>query len=486
MKALLALLLLALPVAARQGAPMLSVNSVYIDGEMLVTVEVRDKQVDDVVAAIAREAGLTLSGFEPGKHYPQVAIELNQRPLDMVLEFVLGSVGFEYDRAGSDLRVHGHERDRTSLLNRAGVAYMRATNSFPRSLRAPAARLAQGWLAEQKSDLTSALNMYQLVPESYPDSPEVADAYYHMGRISEELGNWRDAVQAYDKLSQLSIEHNFHAEQRLGRARCDIALGDPVGALYKLKTLDLNMPARTDVELAERTLVRARAHNAQRDYKGALIDLDQIDQLNSPLVMSPEYLRATAISLEGLGLYGPAGQSWLAYSKSANGADRQSALETAIELFLQADDEVNALFAVRFAEKLGATPKLDLLKKQLDARLGLDELEITTDNSPAQRLERAQAAWNDGDVGGAYGELGPMIANLSQLTDAQRTAASSLWARCLDKLEGIQSAVSFLRSARPSLRSLESRKKLDLTAASLFEARDMYDEAVDAYGGIYR
>lgn len=486
--AILTLLVATFDAAAQATAPKLFVDSVYIDGELLVSVEARDKQVNEVVAAIAKEAGLEVTGFEPDKRQPLVAVELSQRPLDMVLEFVLGSVGFEYDRAGTTLNVHGHEGDTPGLLNRAQVAYARATNSYPKSSHAPGARLAQGWIAEQKGDLSSALNMYQLVPEVYPNSTEVAEAYYHSGHISEELGNWRDAVQSYDKLSETSIEHNFHAQQRLGRARCDIALGDPVGALYKLKTLDLNMPARTDAELAERTLVRARAHNGQRDYKAALIDLDEIDQLNSPLVTSPEYLRTTAIALEGLGLFGPAGQSWLAYAKGAKGSDRQSALEMAVELFLQADDEVNALFAVRFGEEFGQTPKLAMLKEQLYDRLGLSELEPEAQpgNSPAERLERAEAAWNDDDVGGAYGELGPMIANPGQLTDAQRTTASGLWARCLDRLEGIDSAMAFLRTTRPTIQSLENRTKLDLVAAGLFEARDMYDEAVDAYGGIYR
>jgi len=485
------LVLLALLFGARLGAAQqtpapLFVDGLYIDGELLVSVEARDIPVNEVVEAIAKEAGLRVTGFDSSKHQPRVAIELSQRPLDMVLEFVLGSVGYEYDRAGSMLQVHGHERDSLSLLNRSQVAYVRATNSYPKSLLAPAARLAQGWIAEQKGDLSSALNMYQLVAESYPNSTEVAAAYFNSGRLSEKLGNWRDAVQSYDKLSELPIEHNFHAQQRLGRARCDIALGDPVGALYKLKTLDLNMPARTDAELAERTLIRAEAHNGQRDYKGALVALDEIDQLNSSLVTSPDYLRATAIALEGLGIFGPAGQSWLAYAKQANGAYRQSALETAVELFLQADDEVSALFAVRFGEEFGSSPKLALLKDQLLARLGLDALEPTVQNSPAERLERAEAAWNDGDIGGAYSELGPMVSNPAKLTDAQRTAAASLWAKCLDQLEGIEPAMAFLRSARPGIQSLENRTRLDLTAAGLFEARDMFDEAVDAYGGLYR
>lgn len=488
---LIALLLASAPLGARQASGFdnspLVVDGIYVDGELLVTVHARDIAVDQVVAAIAKKANLTLSGFDPNKRHPLVAIELDQRPLDMVLEFVLGSVGLEYDRAGANLEVHGHDKSRAALLDRAQIAYVRATTFFPKSPRAAAGRMAQGWIAQEKGDLMSALNFYQLVVQNYPDSPELPRAHLESGRVSEALGNWREASSSYDRLSELAIPHDFHAEQRLGRARCDIALAEPEAAIYKLKTLDLNIPAFDDAELAERILVRAQAHNAMRDYNTALIDLDQIDQLASPLIHAPEYLRATAIALEGLGLYGPAGNAWLAYSKKAKGGDRQAAVETSVDLFMQAGDEVNALFAVRFAESLGSTQKVALLKAQLFERLGLDQLEKEQDpNSTSQRLEKAQTAWDDGDVGAAYGQLGPLIQNLASLPDRERADAACLWAQCLDHLEGIESAVEFLRQAREIVHAMDNRSRLDLVAAELYENHDMFDEAVEAYSGIYR
>ena len=482
----LALLVLGLPVVAQAPKTQLFVDGVYIDGELLVSVQARDIPVDEVVAELAQRAGLTLTGFDPDRRQPLVAIELRQRPLDMVLEFVLGSVGYEFERSGAELNVHGHATDRGALLQNASVAYSRATNTYPKSERAPGARLAQAWIAEDRGDLSTALDLYLLVPANYPGSTELAEAYYRSGLLAEKLGNWRDAVQSYDLLSELTTPHTFHAGQRLGRARCDIALGDPIGAIYKLKTLDLNIPALDDQDLANRILVRADAHNELRDYTAALVDLDQIDQLNSSLVQTAGYQRATSIALEGLGLYAPAGHSWLAYAKLTEGNERQTAFEMSVELFLQANDEVSALFAVRFAEDLGSSPKLELLKAQVLERLGLDRLQRQVVETPAVRLERAEAAWNDADIGGAYAELQSLIEAPGQLTDAERALASSLWARCLDQLEGIDSAMTYLRQARTELLSLENRTQLDLTAASLFEARELFDQAVDAYGGIYR
>ena len=482
----LCLALLGLAASAQQPAESLFVDGIYIDGELLVSVVARDIPIDQVTAALAREAGLTVNGFDASRRQPLVAIELRQRPLDMVLEYVLGSVGLEFERAGTTLSVHAHDGERTALLRRAQVAYARATNSYPNSERAPAARLAQGELAETEGDLSTALNLYQLIPANYPSSGEVAAAYYHSARIGEALGNWRDAVQNYDRLSGLTTPHTFHAEQRLGRARCDIALGDPIGAIYKLKTHDLNQPPANAADRAARSLVRAAAHNALREYAAALVDLDEIDQLNSALVASTQYQRATSIALEGLGLYAPAGRSWLAYAKLTSGFERQTAMEMAIELFLQAGDEVNALFAVRLAEDLFSSEKLGLLKAQVLERLGLDHLQAEAPKTTAERLARAEAAWNNGDVGGAYAELRPLMNTPALLSDAERARAAGLWARCLDQLEGLKSAMTFLRGARPKLSSLENRAQLDLTAASLFEGRELFDEAVDAYGGIYR
>lgn len=482
---------LAATASARQtsdfDASPLVVDGIYVDGELLITVHARDISVDQVVRSIAKKANLTVTGFAPDKRHPLVAVELDQRPLDMVLEFVLGSVGLEFERAGAVIEVHGHDKGSEALLDRAQIAYVRATTFFPQSPRAAGGRMAQGWIAQKRGDLSTALNMYQLVVQQYPDSPEIPRAHLESARVSEALGNWREASASYDRLSELSVPHDFHAEQRLGRARCDIALAEPEAAIYKLKTLDLNIPAFTDEEMAERVLVRAQAHNALRDYSAALVDLDQIDQLNSPLVHTPDYLRATAIALEGLALYGPAGNAWLAYAQKSSGANRQTAVETAVDLFMKAGDEVNAMFAVRFAESLGSSTKVDLLKEQLYERLGLDQGDQEDDSQThAERIEKARLAYEDGNVSTAYQQLKPLVTNAGNLTESDLVAAVVVFARCTEQLEGLDSAINLLRSMREVIASVDNLKRLDLVAADLYRQNGLFDEEVDAYGGIYR
>jgi len=59
---------------------------------------------------------------------------------------------------------------------------------------------------------------------------------------------------------------------------------------------------------------------------------------------------------------------------------------------------------------------------------------------------------------------------------------------CMQNMSGlfVPDTINFLREARPQLTAMDNQARLDLMAAELFEANDMFDEAVDAYGGIYR
>ena len=492
MKRLIPLLLVAtagLGFALPQGSESIHVSTRRLDGELLVSVTAADKPLDRVIAEVADEAGLALSGFD-GRRQRLVTVELHDRPLDMVLEFVLGSVGLEFELEGNHLAVLGHEgADRATLLRSAKRSYQRALNTFPSHTEAPRAYLSQAWIAEHEGDLGSAIRLYQTIPTAYPNYPQLAAAQFHTGRLKEELGNWRDAVQHYDIVSELRTDHDFHGDVRLGQARCKIALGDPAGAIYLLQSLELASPAFDDEEAAGRILVRAKAHNALRDYQATLADLDQIDQLRSYLVTTADYLRCTAVALEGLGLYGPAGRAWLALAERTDGTDRLTAVELAIELFLDADDDTSALYAARFGRELGGTPKLEALEDVVAARLGLDTLgeespEVT--DAPLGRLEQAREAWNRDDLAGAYTALSPLITDPRGLTESDHTDALGLWARCLEQLEGLEVALGVLRDARPELEALENRMRLDVLAAELYEAHGMFDEAVDAYGGTYR
>jgi hypothetical protein len=463
------------------------VTSIHVGGESLVSLDVTDVRVNTITEAIAAEVGLSVSGFDGNKYMPRVTISLKDRPFALAIEYVLGSCGLTFERTANTIEVRDHNpRDRGELLLSAKVAYAHAVRSFPDSDLAPRAHIGQGWIEEQNGDLSTAIAMYQLVPDKYPTFAEVADAYYHTARLNEELGNWRDAIQAYDSLESLRIAHEFHSAQRIGRARCDIELGKPRAAIYKIEVLDMERPTKDPNERSERLMVRARANNGERDYAAALRNLDTIAQLKSTLVGTPEYVRTTGVALEGLRMFGPAAQAWLAYAHLVDGQKRLGAIEMAVELFLDQDDEVSALYALRFGEDLGLTAKLTSLRAVVDERLGFGQDQGGGNEDPAVEIERAQAAWDSGDAVAAYREISILTNNHASLEESLRIKLYSVWARCTAAIEGLDAGVNLLRVLRPSLDALENRSALDLVAAEIYETAGLFDKAIDAYGGIYR
>jgi len=467
----------------------IQVHSHRVDGELRVSVKASDKPLDHIISELAAEVGLTVSGFED-RRQSMITAELHDRPLDLVLEILLGSVGLEFEVEGNHLAVLAHDgSDQASLLRSAKRGYQRALNTFPDHERAPEGYLSQAWIAEVEGDLGTAIRMYEVIPGSYPNYPQTADAHYHIGRLNESLGSWRDAVHHYNEVSELLFQHDFDAEVRLGQARCKIELGDPTGAIYLIQALDVNSPALDDEEAAERILVRARARNKMRDYQATLADLDHIDQLGSRLIHTAEYLRCTAVALEGLELYGPAGRAWMGYAERATGDARIVAVELAVELFLDAGDETSALYAARFGRESGGSDALGELESRLRSRLfpeGSREPSSQGDKAPLTRLERARAAWAKDELAVVFSALSPLMADPRDLTEQHYTEALGLWARCLEQLESLDAALDVLRDARPKLEALESRMRIDVVAAELYEKNGMFDEEVDAYGGTYR
>jgi tetratricopeptide (TPR) repeat protein len=457
------------------------------NGEALVSVNAKSMRVSAVVEAIAAEFGLTVSGFAPNTIHPLVTATLKDRPLDSAVEIVLGSSGLTYERTGNTIFVHEYSPgDREELLMSAKIAYAHAVRAFPENEMAPSAHLSQGWVEEQYGNFSTAISMYEIIPEKYPLYKEVAAAYFHIARLNEELGNWRDAIQSYDSLENLRTEHEFHSAQRLGRARCDVELGNPRAAIYKIEVLNMERRTSDPEERTARLMVHARANNGLREYGSALRDLDVIAQLDSPLVATPEYLQATAISLEGLGMFGPAAQAWLAYAHKVDGQKRLIAVEMAVELYLDEDDEVSAIHALRFGKEVGLSAKLTSLQLQIDERLGLNVKQENQVDDPTKRLERAQVAWDGGDAIGAYREISALTDRHGDFAESTRIQLYSLWARCTASIEGMPAAVGLMRELRNNLDALENRSALDLVAAELYEAAGLFDEAVDSYGGIYR
>jgi len=274
----------------------------------------------------------------------------------------------------------------------------------------------------------------------------------------------------------------YHSKARLELARVSIELGDPRSALHLLNFLDSNFSIRDPAELAERRLVRARAHNACREYVEALRTLEEGEFVSADDAQVRS-LEVRAIAFEGLGFDVEAARAWLLFAREASAAERTPAFERAVRLSLEAGDELGALFVCREAARSGADEGLGTLAREARARLGLDEA-----LAPAgilQRLELAERRLDEGDARAAAALFEDLYLARGALGEPDRVRVLAGWARCVLERSGLDAALELLASARAGLEDPEARRRLDLAAAALLEDQGDFERAAEAYRGIY-
>jgi len=457
------------------------------EGRQWWTVRADDAGLRNVLEQIARKSGRYLEGYESLGSSALVTVELVQRPLDQVLEYVLGSVGLSFELRRDTLIVlpaDVEDLGREEILDQVSFSWLRAMTRFPGHHAAPAARLAQGELAEMRGNLGAARNHYQTLVEDYPDAEEVAEATMRTGRILQELGIWSQAAAQYRTLANLDRAAEYHAAARLELARCTVQLDDPQSALHMLEALDLAYPSADSTERTARQLVRAEALNARERYMEALRLLDRADPDLDPMVRQ-DALRIRAIALEGVGLPGEAGRAWLLYSEAAQRGERRDALEHAARLALQADDEMGALFVCRRAKEEGHGERFQRYELEARRRLGFDEVEETLQERRGEQIDQAEAWLAAEEIGRAAEILQPLYLGRAALGPVDATRVCVAWAACIESRQGVEEALQVLAEVRDSFETLELRSRIDVGAARLLEKNGLFDRAVDAYSGIY-
>ena len=474
----------AAPAAANPEARVFMETS---EGRQWWSVRAEDSGLLGVLEQIARKSGRYLEGYEAIGSSAIVTVELVHRPLDQVLEYMLGSVGLSFELRRDTLIILSADverMDRDELLDQVAFSWLRATTRFPGHPAAPGARLAQGELSELRGNLGAARNHYQTLVEDYPDSPEVAEATMRTGRILKELGFWSQAAVQYRTLANLDEASEYHAAARLELARCTIQLGDPQSALHMLEALELAYPSSERTEETARLLVRAEALNARERYMEALRHLDRADSDLDPLVRQ-DALRIRAVALEGVGLPGESGRAWLLYSEEAQRTERAKALEHAARLALEADDEMGTLFVCRRAKEEGLGARFQRYELEARRRLGFDEVEHALQERHSQQIEQAEAWIGAGEIGRAAEILQPLYLGRTTLDPVDATRVCVGWAACVEERQGIEEALQLLAEVRDSFETIELRSRIDVGAAKLLEKNDMFDRAVDAYSGAY-
>lgn len=440
-----------------------------------------DVPLEEVLRTFARKASLALEGSELLPRDARVSIDLRRRPVEELLEFVLGSQGLGFEILRGSLVLHPAEQDAAELLRQAQEAWRRveAEGDERAALRA---RLAQGNLAEVRGDLEGAYKLYAALAEEEL-SPDGSEALYRAGRILQRLGHWAEAAQHFRTLASLDEARPFHARARLELARVSIELGDAKSALHLLNFLEGNFETSDPVERAERRLVRARALNATHEYVEALRVLEE-GEVVSATDAEARAIEIRAVAFEGLGFHVEAARAWLIHARETDDEEaRVHSFEKAAELSLEAGDELGTLFVVREAARHGADEGLGEFQRRARQRLGLDESEVPA--TIQERLALAEERLAKGETRAA-GELfeGLYLAR-GALPASEQARVLAGWARVVRTRSGLEAALELLSRSRNGLEDPDAQQRCDVTAAALLEEEGLYEAAAEAYRGIY-
>jgi len=458
-----------------------------IDGRPWFTVHAQDATAEQILAEIARLSGRELEGFEALSRSSLVTVDLERRPIEVVLEYTLGSIGLGYELRRDRIKVTaaGFEIASTEeSLQRASFAWVRAASRFPDHPEAAGARLAQGEIAELRGLLGPARDHYLTLIERYPKSPFTAEAYMRAGRVSAQLGDWAGASRNFRALANMATAPDYHAAARLEWAKAQIRLGDPEAALHMLSALEINYPPVDATERTARLLVRAGALNARGLHMEALQTIDGADGELDP-TGSWEALEIRALALDGIGLPGEAARAWLLYAEGASGVEQANAFDHAARLSLEAGDELATLFVVRRAELLDADDGLARYATEARERLGFTTIIPSNAQAVLARLEQAELLLDGDEPGRACSTFEALYLGRGALDEVTKARVCIGWARCVATQQGLEAAIRTLSEIRATLQSFEARRRLDLGTARLLEAHGFDERAIDAYEGRY-
>ncbi len=454
-----------------------------IEGRPWFTVRAQNVSAERILAQVVRTSGHDLESHVSFDRAALVTVALVRRPLDQVLEYLLGSIGLRHELRQDAIVVLPDEAESAEQgLELANDAWIRAAGRFPAHPSAPAARLAQGEIAELRGELELAREGYLGLIEDYPQAGTTGEATMRAGRISARLGQWGEASRLYRSLANLDSAPEYHAAARLEWARAMVTQGESQAALQMLSALESTYPTASPIEESARRLVRARALNARGLHMEALQELDLSEAHLDPLAQH-EALEIRASALAGIGLPAEAGRAWLLVAQDAREGDQVYAYQQAAELALEARDELAALFVVREARARGVELDLAYVEHEARARLGLVEEESA---GVAERLAQAEVALDRNDIGRAAEVLETLFLARGAVDEETSARISVAWARCVESRESLERALALLSEVRRAFSSAEAQRLVDLGAAALFEKNARFEEAIDAYEGRYQ
>ena len=473
------------------------------DGEQLVTLHARNLPANEVIEALCEKLGRKLHWADEIQNYSNVTVHLEDRFANEVLRTVIGASGLRVRITSEQVtisREFGPFTERDELLFAAEAAYTMALRRFPTHEGRIGAResLAEMAIAEDRPD--RAVEHYGYLIDEFRAarhndravSPELLafmpEALVRTGRLQVDMRRWEGARGTFQLLADITplVPHAYFPEALRELARCLCDLGDPKKALYQVRALSSNpeFAPLDDMDQARRLLVEARALILTEEPVSALRLLEEFAALGQISFQNFEVMELRARALDKSGRPADAARAWLGFYDDVESPEEQRrALALAAMLALRAGDEVAVMMIHRLAEDHGWGSDLQPALNLARARLSIDSTNFLA-GSAAERLLRGEDLY----AAGLYGQAREVLQGLYEvhlaLGQNEKLRLGLVYAKVLDRVEGVDAAVKALRVVAATLEAQESRTKIYLLAAELYESHEMFDEAVDAYGGI--
>ncbi len=465
------------------SASTLDVRIAQRDGDAICSVEARSVRVLDVAAQIAALTGRTVVGLSDEAGRITVDLELQERSLESTLSALAGAAGLVVSIDAKQIVFTpdvGAHSTQAELDEAAELAWLRTARTYADHPRAADAHWNLGLAEERRGNVTAAAVHFETVAQRFPASDLTPQALLHQAQALEASAEWSDAATVWSQLANHGSRHPFQTQARLGLARAWAKKGDGRLALSLLESLDQLYPVTVGSEHIERLCVRARALQAAGRANEALDVLDEAARLEPTLSETLDTLQLRAEIASAMGELDEASRLWFAASRRAQPADAARLLTLAADAAREAGDLVGLLFLERVAKGTAASAAIELMATEARSTLGLDPT-LAQLAAPA-RVTRARELRAAGECGRAYIVLEPLLVDRTGLDEAQWLEAVELAARCADQEHGVERAAQILRAAASQAQP-DALRRLCLLAGELYESRELWDLAADAFGG---
>ncbi len=463
----------------------LVIERVEKDGELVCSVHAMRVTALRLARALAAEFQLEIDGAELLPTSAVVSLDLQDRPLRQVWEYMAGSLGLRAQLRGksiSFLPEQDMQQGVSALLDEASRSYIGLQRDFPDHPLVAEALFQRGWVEERRNALTAAWTSYGMLTERFPESTRVPQALFRGGVVLSQEKEWEQAAERLSALLRLEGVAELEAPTRTALARCLAHLDRSEAALAMLDALESFLPAQTGPDVQERQYVRARALNGLRRWKEAVAALDTADARTRTAVQEAESLELRAVALEGLADWAGASRNWLLLANRAAGSERTIFLRHAARLALAAGDEVAVLFIASLPPQAEPDPELLAHGKQARERLALHDRKQPTETA-SERLLRAERLLSTGSELEAHALLASIHPLRSTLKPTELVQFASRYARALGERDGIQRAIELLREVLPTTNDATVRREIYLLASDMYERAGQFDAAIEALEG---